>query len=210
MLGMRFRHIIVYGDLNCPFCYALEERLVAADVLPQIEWRMVEHAPELPIEAKNAQFEELEELALELEAIVERAPDVKLGRPQFRPSSGLAIRTLAEAISIDPARAWALRLSLFRALWRNGRNIADPEVVSALVERVGLPPLHGTPEATETARRWTREWREAKFERIPVMISDVGTKLLGLMPARRIELFLASGLFTSSSELVCNVDDEHE
>ena len=48
----------------------------------------------------------------------------------------------------------------------------------------------------------------ARFERIPVMISDVGTKLLGLVPARRLDLFLASGLFSESSELACDVEGE--
>lgn len=206
---MGARYIIVYGDFNCPFCYALEERLVASDVVQRVEWRMVEHMPELAHAPEGAGPAELANLEQELEAVAERAPDVKLGRPSFRPNSRLAIRAMAEACAIDPVRAWALRLSLFRALWRNGKNIADPEVVCGLVERAGLPPLEGSDEAVETARRWTREWQDAKFDRIPVMISDVGTKLLGLMPQRRIELFLASGLFTSTSELVCNVDDEH-
>ncbi len=208
MVLMRARHIVVYGDLNCPFCYALEERLIASDVVQQIEWRLVEHAPSLPSEPENAQFAQLEELAQEMEAIVERAPDVKLGRPQFRPNSRLAIRAVAEACAVDPVRAWTLRLSLFRALWRNGRNIADPEVVNGLVERAGLSPQGNTAEAAETARRWTREWHDAKFDRIPVMLSDVGTRLLGLMPQRRLDMFLASGLYTSASELVCDVEGE--
>jgi predicted DsbA family dithiol-disulfide isomerase len=207
MAAVGTRSMVVYGDLNCPFCYVLEERLVARDVVHQIEWRLVEHAPELPVELGGVSGAQLEELGRELEALVERAPDVKLGRPAFRPNSGRAIRAMAEACSIDPPRAWSLRLLLFRALWRHGRNIADPGVVEALVERAGLPPLRDTPEAAEMARRWTREWRDAKYERIPVMISDVDTELLGLAPVQRLEQFLASGLFSSTSELVCEVDD---
>jgi predicted DsbA family dithiol-disulfide isomerase len=204
---MSTRTIVAYGDLNCPFCYALEERLAARSVEHQVEWRLVEHAPELPVEPSGAQPGQLEELGRELEALVERAPDVRIRRPPFRPSSGRAIRAVAEACEIDPPRAWLLRLSLFRALWRDGRNIADPQVIDALVERAGLPPLRGTTEAVETAARWTREWREARYERIPVMVSDVDTTLLGLVPVRQLELFLASGLFSGRSELVCGGDD---
>lgn len=206
-LRMGARTIVAYGDLNCPFCYALEERLVARDVEHQVEWRLVEHAPELPVEPGAVRPEQLEELGRELEALVERAPDVRISRPPFRPSSGPAIRAVAEACLSDPPRAWLLRLSLFRALWRDGRNIADPQVIAALVERAGLPPLHGTPEAAELAARWTREWRDARYERIPVMLSDVDTTLLGLVPVRQLELFLASGLFSGSSELVCSADE---
>lgn len=206
--AMPARKVTVYGDLNCPFCYALEERLVARKVQPHMEWRLVEHAPELPLEPAGAKAGELAELVRELEDLSERAPDVVVGPPKFRPNSGLAIKAVAEATSIDPRRAGTLRLLLFRALWREGQNIADPWVVAELVEHAGLPPLRGTPEATATALRWTLEWREARFERIPVMISDVGTKLLGLLPPRRLELFLASGLFSSSSELACDVEGE--
>jgi predicted DsbA family dithiol-disulfide isomerase len=210
MLAMLARKMIVYGDLNCPFCYALEEWLIARQVQSHVEWRLVEHAPELPHEPAEAKATELEELVRELEDLSERAPDVVVGPPRFRPNSGFAIQAVAEALAIDARRAGTLRLLLFRALWREGRNIADPSVVAELVEHAGLPPLRGTTEATATALRWTLEWRDARFERIPVMISDVGTKLLGLVPPRRLELFLASGLFSESSELACDVDGQDE
>jgi predicted DsbA family dithiol-disulfide isomerase len=208
MSAMLARKMTVYGDLNCPFCYALEERLVARQVQPHVEWRLVEHAPHLPYEPAEAKRGELEELVRELEDLSERAPEVVIGTPKFRPNSGLAIKAVAEGMAIDPRRAGTLRLLFFRALWREGRNIADPNVVAELVEHAGLPTLHNTPEATATALRWTLEWRDARFERIPVMISDVGTKLLGLTPARRLDLFLASGLFSESSELACDVEVE--
>lgn len=208
MSAMLARKMTVYGDLNCPFCYALEERLVARKVQPHVEWRLVEHAPHLPYEPAEAKPGELQELVRELEDLSERAPEVVIGPPKFRPNSGLAIKAVAEGMAIDPKRAGTLRLLFFRALWREGRNIADPHVVAELVEHAGLPTLHNTPEAAATSARWTLEWREARFERIPVMISDVGTKLLGLTPARRLDLFLASGLFSESSELACDVETE--
>lgn len=208
MPEMLARKMVVYGDLNCPFCYALEERLVARKVQPNVEWRLVEHAPHLPLEPAGAKPGELEELVRELEDLSERAPDVIIGPPRFRPNSGLAIQAVAEGLAIDPRRAGTLRLLLFRALWREGKNIADPNVVAELMDHAGLPPPHGTAEAAATAARWTLEWRDARFERIPVMISDVGTKLLGLTPPRRLDLFLASGLFSESSELACDVEGE--
>ena len=210
MSGMLARKMTVYGDLNCPFCYALEERLVARQVQPHVEWRLVEHAPQLPHEPAGAKPTELGELVRELEDLSERAPEVVIGPPKFRPNSGLAIKAVAEGLAIDPKRAGTLRLLFFRALWREGRNIANPDVVAELVDHAGLPPLRGTTEAVATAARWTLEWRDARFERIPVMISDVGTRLLGLTPPRRLDLFLASGLFSESSELACDVEGEDQ
>ena len=205
---MASRTTVVYGDLNCPFCYALEERLLARDAALPIEWRLVEHMPGLPIVPDSAHPDELEHLAGEVAALAERARDVRIRQPPFRPNTRRAIRAVAEACELDPPRAWALRSSLFRALWRDGRNIADPAIIESLVARVGLPPQRGTAGAAELADRWTHEWRDSKLDRIPVMISEAGTKLLGLPPLRRLEMFLASGLFTSSFDLVCDVDDE--
>lgn len=198
--------MIVYGDLSCPFCYALEDRLFMRNMVRHIEWRLVEHAPDLPIEPERATQEQLDELAQELETIAQRAPDVLMGRPAFRPNSALAIKAIAEATTIDPRGARTLRLLLFRALWRGGKNIADPDVVAEQVHHAGLPPLRGTAEAAATAARWTLEWRDARFERIPVMITATGTKMLGLLPPRRLDLFLGSGLFSSSSDDACDVD----
>src|SRR5262245_10791132 len=90
MSGMLARKMTVYGDLNCPFCYALEERLVTRQVQPHCEWRLVEHAPLLPHEPAEAKPTELGELVRELEDLSERAPEVVIGPPKFRPNSGLA------------------------------------------------------------------------------------------------------------------------
>lgn len=205
---MASRTTIVYGDLNCPFCYALEERLLPHYVNHAIEWRLVEHMPGLPDGPADAQPAELEVLVDELGTLTEKAPEVRIRRPSFRPNSRYAIRAVAEASELDTSRAWALRSSLFRALWRDGHNIADPGVVDGLVARAGLPPLRFPASAIALADRWTQEWRDSRLDRIPAMISDVGTKLLGLAPLRRVELFLASGLFSSSFETVCDVDDD--
>lgn len=40
---------ILYSDFNCPFCYALEERLVGLHLAAFVEWRGVQHAPEMPV-----------------------------------------------------------------------------------------------------------------------------------------------------------------
>src|SRR5690349_22882248 len=38
----------LYSDFNCPFCYALHERLHDLGLIERCEWRGVQHAPQLP------------------------------------------------------------------------------------------------------------------------------------------------------------------
>ena len=208
-MSPRWSKLVVYGDLNCPFCFALEERLAARGIDKNVEWQLVEHAPQLPTRQELATEAEIEELECELDALAERAPDVVIHAPPFRPNSRRAIEAVAEALRIDPARADVLRRSLFRALWIEGRDIADEEIVAELASATGLPKPGTTHPvaAAEDAKRWTATWRAANWNRIPCMITDAETKLLGLAPVQRLELFLRSGLFSSSTDDHCRADE---
>jgi predicted DsbA family dithiol-disulfide isomerase len=204
-MSPRWSKLVVYGDLNCPFCFALDQRLAARGIERNVEWQLVEHAPELPTRQEDATVAELEELACELEALADRAPDVVIHAPPFRPNSRRAIVAVAEARRIDPERAETLRRSLFRALWIEGRDFSSEEIVAELASASGLPrPGTSHPaDAAEDAQRWTQTWRATNWNRIPCMITDAETKLLGLAPVQRLELFLRSGLFSSATEDHC-------
>lgn len=205
--GAEARNLVAFGDLNCPFCYVLEERLTTRTLEAQIEWRLVEHAPELPRTREDATEDEQRELAQELEALVTRAPDVEIRRPSFRPRSGPAIRTVIAASHIDPQAADRLRLALFRALWLEGRNIADETVLAELASACGFrEPLDAAAYAAAAAG-WTAQWRAAELNRIPCLISGSDAKLLGLSTTSRLDLFLRSGLFGSQSDDACATPD---
>ncbi|MBV1857996.1 MAG: DsbA family protein [Nannocystaceae bacterium] len=201
------RPLMAFGDFNCPFCYALEERLTTRTVDARVEWRLVEHAPELPATLEAATQEEQRELDQELDALLTRAPEVLIRRPPFRPRSGPAIRALIATSHIDPDVADQLRLALFRALWLEGRNIADEEVLADLAFVCGLrEPLDGSAYAAAAAQ-WTAQWRAAELNRIPCLISRTDAKLLGLSTTERLDLFLRSGLFGSQTDDACTMPD---
>jgi len=195
--------LVAYGDLNCPFCYALEERLTRRDVDIHIEWRLVEHAPELPVLEADSTEAEQRELTDELAALLTRAPDVPISKPPFRPASGPAIRAVLAAAAVDALCGDRLRLALYRALWQEGRNIASSEVIHAVAQECGITaPLLGSPFAAQ-ASAWTAEWRASQFNRIPCLVSSVDARLLGLSTEDRLDLFLRSGLFGSRTEDAC-------
>ena len=202
------KRLVAFGDLNCPFCYALEERLQRKGATDDIEWRLVEHAPALPKQIADATDAEQTEVGQELAALVVRAPDVEINRPPFRPASGPAIRAVAAAARVDQPAADRLRVGLFRALWVEGRNIANPDVIRwvATEARVELPVA--APNDAETARTWTAQWRGAQFNRIPSLVSANDVTLLGLAEEKRLDLFLRSGLFGSRTADACVVKDE--
>ncbi len=204
----QWRALTVYADLNCPFCFALEERLAARGVSTEATWKLVEHAPELPVRPDEATDAQMKELADEMVAIRERAEDVQVVPPPYRSNSHLGIVAFTQAHRVDPAKADVLRRSLFRALWIEGRDIADEAVVAELVRAAGLPwPLPDAASAEREARTWTEEWRDANLDRIPCMLTDAETMLLGLSPVRRLDLFLSSGLFSSNGGDACEVRD---
>lgn len=197
------RPLLAFADFNCPFCYVLEERLTSRTADAHVEWRLVEHAPELPATLEAATEEEHRELDQELEALATRAPDVQLRRPPFRPQSGPAIRTLIAANQVDAEAADRLRLAIFRALWLEGRNIADAAVLAELVSGSGFREGLDESAYAAAAAGWTAQWRAAELNRIPCLISATDAKLLGLATVDRLDLFLRSGLFGSQNDDGC-------
>ena len=127
---------VVYGDLNCPFCFALHERFDAWSLLGKIEWRLIVHAPELSDSIFSLEDESL--LANEVFAIHHRAPDVSVSLPRARPASSLATRLVMAIDRYDRKKVPDLRRELYRALWQEGLNLGDPAVLVTILANVGL------------------------------------------------------------------------
>ena len=171
---MTQRHIF-YGDLNCPFCYAQHERLKELGLVEHIvEWRGVEHMPELPLKPIRYPIGAAERrpLAEEIAAVRQRAKDVRISDISFRPNTQIAIAAITQAKEINTQKASQLRDDLYRALWIDGEDISDIRVVHRLVKKRGLPdfePLIGT---LRQGRIWRQEWEQGPFDRrLPTLVS---------------------------------------
>ncbi|MGH8728872.1 MAG: hypothetical protein ACREV9_12130 [Burkholderiales bacterium] len=91
--------VALYSDFNCPYCYALGERLFAAASAHRVEWRGVQHAPYLPIPMASAGAALAAELSDEVGAIRRLAPEVSITLPRGKPNTGPAIRAVSAQAS---------------------------------------------------------------------------------------------------------------
>lgn len=171
---------IFFSDFNCPFCYALNERIVQMGISDRIEWRGIEHLP--AADSADDSWEEQTRLVNEVSIVRKRAPEVHLEAPLFRPSSGPANNLLRAFGNTDAEKTAQLRTLVYRAYWRDGEDISDGMVLRRLTAEAGLV----FPEQTFAAEdpvleEWQKEWEGELFKgRLPVLFSKrIGKPLLG-------------------------------
>src|SRR5687767_3242019 len=121
--------IALFTDLNCPFCYATEQRLERLGVADRIVWRGVEHEPDLPVPMDVGDAAIAAELAEEVESVSARAPEVPIALPAGKPNTAAGLVAAAAAMRADPVRGAAFRQALYQAYWRDGRDISEPAVL---------------------------------------------------------------------------------
>lgn len=188
--------VILYSDFNCPFCYALGERLIAAASTHRVEWRGVQHAPYLPIPMANAGAALAAELSNEVGAIRRLAPEVSIALPRGKPNTGPAIRAVAAALKIDRERAHAFKDSLYREFWQRGADISDAGLLRELAKAAGFPQQLDGSEIELTVSEWQQAWESNGLSGVPAMIRGDGAALVGLATREAISDFLEGGRMT--------------
>jgi len=170
----------VYADLNCPFCYALHEQLHQFGLLQQVDWRLVEHAPDIAIFNKTAESQA--ELASEVFVVRSRVLDIEVALPKARSDSHFASLCVIEAAEHDIEKSIHLRRLLYRALWVDGKDIADVSVIYDCLKAADLPTELDIAESLENKLiEWQNAWEQGDFNlRIPVICADDGRISLGL------------------------------
>lgn len=183
---------VVYADLNCPFCYALQEQLQAMDLLDQVDWRLIEHAPDISV--FNTTPESQAELASEVFTVRSRAPQVQVALPPLRSDSRFANLCVIAAREIDENKARQLLTNLYRALWIEGKDISSTAVIYDCIVAAGLPGELSIEEPHEHClQNWQHQWERGSYNlRIPVLTSsgeDEARTLLGLPSQEHINAF---------------------
>jgi predicted DsbA family dithiol-disulfide isomerase len=182
---------VLFSDLNCPFCYALGERVEALGLAGQVSWRGVQHAPHLAQPMVPAGPGLASELRHEVEGIQRLAPEVSIVLPVGKPNTFAAICAVAAAMDVDRAKAHQLELALYREFWRQGTDISDSAVLMKMAHACGLGELRVTPEAQRTASSWQAAWELSGVHAVPALIREDGQRLVGLAKSEDLKRFLA-------------------
>jgi len=188
---MNKKKIIVYADLNCPFCYTLHERLISLGLLSQIDWRSIEHAPSIKYDTNDLHTHA--ELNSEVTQVREVAPEVNIIIPPARPNSNYAIEMTTQALEIDFHKALKFRTLVYRALWQDGLDFSDPDLIDKFRMEAGLPEIHVTDQTKEFIKTSYEEWDKGEFSRnIPALLTESGNKFLGLPSPEILQASLSS------------------
>ena len=187
----------LYSDFNCPFCYAMHERLHALGVMDRISWQGVQHAPHLPVPMVGWAGHLGAELKQEVQMVRRLAPELPIVVPPGKPNTGRAIAASARALQIDPIRGGEFVRSLYRSFWVDGQDLSHEAVLQREAERQGFASAQivGAQAASVDAiiRTWNDQWAGADHQGVPLLQRSEGTLLVGLMPVDVLQRFLAGG-----------------
>lgn len=179
---MTTRRLVIYGDFACPYSYlaSLRSQGLVDSGRAEIEWRAVVADPAMPPSGRAIEGALMATIDEQVEEISRQAhPNERLvvRIPKWLPDTASATLALASAAPDD---AHQLRQALFLALWRDGRDIANPIELHRLGARLDPP-------AQERVDHWYRMWRGVDSPTVPMMLLRTGGVLRGADALHRLE-----------------------
>jgi len=186
-----FKPYTLYSDFNCPFCYALHERLHGMKLIDLVAWRGVQHAPYLPSPMRRWEGALRAELRHEVEVVKRLAPELVIELPNGKPNTKPAIDRAAWLLSLDVSRGMEFIRRVYAAFWRDGVDISDQEVLDQLAGRYAdAETLRSPAESTRPiVREWEESWHATGQAGVPLLVSPDDRLLVGCVPPEQIERF---------------------
>jgi predicted DsbA family dithiol-disulfide isomerase len=175
---------LLYSDFNCPFCYALHERLHELQLIERCEWRGVQHAPHLPRPMKAWQGSLGAELRQEVALVQRLAPGLPIALPSGKPNTGPAIALAASQLQRGREAGMQMVRALYRAFWVNGQDLSNPLVL----DEFGITDGSDLDQVME---EWNTAWHETGQAGVPVILSPQRDLLVGCVPAEQVRRFFA-------------------
>jgi predicted DsbA family dithiol-disulfide isomerase len=186
-MSSRNTSFLLYSDFNCPFCYALHERLHGLNVIDRCEWRGVQHAPHLPRPMKPWDGALGAELRHEVAMVQRLAPGVPIQLPPGKPNTRPAIEQAVVLLREDRTRGMDFVRKTYRAFWCEGKDISDPSVLTLLADGHLFSGQDG--QTQRTAQDWEEAWQMTGQAGVPLIVSPDGDLLVGCVPEERVRRF---------------------
>ncbi|MGH7257807.1 MAG: DsbA family oxidoreductase [Nitrospiraceae bacterium] len=185
--------VTLYSDFNCPFCYALHERLDRLQCWDHVQWKGVQHAPFLSVPMTRWSGGDLSELRDEVAFVQRLAPEIVITVPSGKPNTKLAIAVVAGVMATYPEQARRLIQSLYRALWRDGLDLSSSAVIEGLTDRIGFPAqqlLRDAVGMTRLLEAWENDWRANDHSSVPLLERNDRAILVGLTKEEDLRRFM--------------------
>ena len=173
---------LLYSDFDCPFCYALHERLHELQLIDRCEWRGVQHAPHLPRPMKVWAGSLEAELRQEVAVVQRLAPGLPIALPSGKPNTGPAISLAASLFQRDRAAGMQTVRALYHAFWVKGQDISNPLVL----DEFGITDGSDLDQVRE---EWDAAWHETGQAGVPLVVSPGGVLLVGCVSTEQIQAF---------------------
>jgi 2-hydroxychromene-2-carboxylate isomerase len=194
---MTSRHLVIYGDFDCPWSYLASRRAAMLSAKgARVDWRAVEHAPAQDgTDDMSHRFEELRTEIGQVEASLLTGEQFPFALAGFLPHTRAAVAAYAEAYATGASAV--VRALLFDALWLHSLDLADRSVVHTLVvDAVRTQPPYGQAlarweyeggaadaiheTAAELAATWDQEWRALSHGVVPLILIEGVKPLCGV------------------------------
>jgi predicted DsbA family dithiol-disulfide isomerase len=176
--------LVVYSDYVCPFCYlgreSLERYRAERDAPLSVDWRPFdlragERGPDGVIDpdADDGKSEAYYEWARENVRRLREKYDVEMAQEMASDVDSLPAQAASYHVERTHPDRWPdFDAAVFEALWVEGRDIGDPDVLADLAADVGLDPAEIRTAAADEAvradlRAAFREARERGITGVP-------------------------------------------
>lgn len=167
----------IYADVNCPFCFVLHERLKTLNLINEVEWRLVEHAPSANVQ----ELKYIDILNAEFKAVLDKAPDIEIHNPKFMVNSSMLNETLNAVSGSYPDKAIEFRDALYQALWIENLDISDPTILDSLLIKYGVDEFEFSLQQQAQLLQWQSDWENGGFgNKVPVLSNEAGDNITGL------------------------------
>jgi 2-hydroxychromene-2-carboxylate isomerase len=179
--------LVIYGDFSCPMCYLASQRVDAlTDAGAAVQWRAVEHRPDLPVGGLRHDVNTLpaaEHALGDARALLQPAEQLPVAAPTLVPKTTAAISAYAEACGAEVKDE--IRGLLFSAYWEDRVDIGNPVVLHTLlasafmrgkatsdpIRRFGYAvAVTGGPittQAWQLIRGWRQQWQALGAPELP-------------------------------------------